>query len=55
MVTQYQTFEELTGTATAYLTSLRYNLQMVYYYQREWQYVGNYLNGKGIEEYTPEF
>jgi site-specific recombinase XerD len=54
MVKQYQTFEELTDTAAAYLTSLRYSLPMVYYYQREWRYVGNYMKERGIREYTSD-
>ena len=41
MITHYQTFEELTDTATAYMASLRYNLKMIDYYQREWRYVGS--------------
>ena len=54
MFKKYQTFEELTDSATAYLTSLRYSLKMVYYYQREWRYVGAYMKEKGIKEYSPE-
>lgn len=53
MFTDYQTFEELTDTATAYMVSLRYNLKMIDYYQREWRYVGNYMKERGINEYTP--
>lgn len=53
MITHYQTFEELTDTATAYMASLRYNLKMIDYYQREWRYVGSYMKKKGIKEYTP--
>ena len=51
---KYQTFEELTDTATAYLTSLSYNLHMVYLYQLEWRYVGNYMRERGIKEYNAE-
>jgi len=54
MIKHYRSFEELTDTATAYLTSLRYNLKMVYHYQREWRYVGSYMKKKGIQAYTPE-
>ena len=50
MITHYQTFEELTDTATAYMASLRYNLKMIDYYQREWRYVGSYMKKKGIKE-----
>lgn len=52
MITHYRTFEELTDTATAYMASLRYNLKMIDYYQREWRYVGNYMKERGIKEYT---
>lgn len=54
MVKHYQTFEELTDTAAAYMTGLRYSLKMVDYYQREWRYVGNYMKERGIKEYTSE-
>ena len=54
MIQHYQTFTELTDTAAAYLTSLRYSLSVVYYYQREWRYVGNYMKERGIEDYTPD-
>lgn len=54
MAKQYQTFEELTDTATAYMTSLSYKLHMVYLYQMEWRYVGNYMKEKGMEEYNVE-
>jgi Site-specific recombinase XerD len=54
MIKKYQTFEELTDTATAYLTGLCYSLSMVYYYQREWKYVGNYMKEREIKEYTSE-
>jgi len=54
MVKQYQTFEELTDTATAYMTSLSYNLHMVYLYQMEWRYIGNYMKERDIKEYNPE-
>lgn len=53
MIKEHQTFEELTDTATAYLTGLCYSLSMVYHYQREWKYVGNYMKERGIKEYTP--
>lgn len=51
MVKNYQTFEELTDSATAYLTSLSYSLKTVYLYQREWRYVGSYMKRGGINEY----
>lgn len=54
MITDYQTFEELIATATAYMTSQRYSLKMIDHYQRIWRYVGDYLKQKGIKEYTPE-
>lgn len=54
MVNEYQTFDELIDTATAYLTSLRYSLSMVNYYRREWRYVGDYMRERGIKEYTSE-
>ena len=53
MIRQYQTFEELTDTAIAHLSGLRYSLSMVYYYQREWRYVGDYMRKRGIDEYSP--
>jgi site-specific recombinase XerD len=53
MITHYQTFEELTDTATVYMASLRYNLKMIDYYQREWRYVGIYMKERSIKEYTP--
>ena len=49
---QYQTFEELTDTATAYMTSLSYNLHMVYLYQLEWRHIGNYMKERGLKEYN---
>lgn len=52
MITDYQTFEELTATATAYMTSQRYSLKMIDHYQRIWRYVGDYLKEKGIKDYT---
>jgi len=54
MATTYQTFEELTATATAYMTSQRYSLKMIDHYQQAWRHVGNYMNEKGIKGYTPE-
>lgn len=51
MIRQYQTFEELISTATAYLSSLSYSLKMVDYYRREWRYVGDYMRSQGICDY----
>lgn len=53
MITAYQTFEELTATATAYMSSQRYSLKMIDRYQQTWRHVGKYMKEKGINEYTP--
>lgn len=54
MITDYQTFEELISTATAYMASQHYSLKIIDHYQRIWRYVGYYMKEKGIKEYTPE-
>jgi site-specific recombinase XerD len=53
-IKQYQTFEELSDTATAYLTSLFYSFKMICLYQREWRHLGCYMKEKGIETYTSD-
>lgn len=54
MATTYQTFEELTATATAYMTSQRYSLKMIDHYQQAWRHVGKYMKERCIQDYTPD-
>ncbi|MDR1090215.1 MAG: site-specific integrase [Prevotella sp.] len=54
MITAYQTFEELTATATAYMTSQGYSFKMIDHYQQRWQHVAKYMTERGIKEYAPD-
>jgi site-specific recombinase XerD len=51
---QYQTFNELMNEAAAYLSSLSYSSHTVDYYRREWKYLGDYMQGKGIPMYNTQ-
>jgi site-specific recombinase XerD len=48
---QYQTFSELMNEAAAYMGSLSYSSHMIDYYRREWKYLGDYMQKKGIQFY----
>jgi site-specific recombinase XerD len=51
---QYQTFNELTNEAAVYLSSLSYSSHTVDYYRREWKYLGDYMQEKGIPMYNTQ-
>ena len=51
MITQFQSFEELTNEASSYLTSLSYSEQSVLRFVTIWQDVYRYMNEHEIQSY----